>query len=103
MRLFYAPRAGMPTGSQAPSSRTLRRSFVLCHQMKIMQKVGGNIAAQRNVALTAVSAEAGDLDRALIQVHVVDLICFRRRMGPRDRNVDRSINRDADIDKAARE
>ncbi len=60
-----------------------------------------NPAAQSKIIKAAVSADAGDLDRALIDMHVVDLICLGRRVGTGDRDVDRSIDRDADVDQAA--
>ena len=63
----------------------------------------GNVAAQCKVAVAPAPADTGDLDRALVDMHVIDLIRFGRRMGTRDRNVDRRIDRDADIDEAARE
>src|ERR1700731_1252607 len=71
--------------------------------MKIGQKVHGAVTAQRNIAVTAVAADSGHLDRALVDVHVVDLIRLGRRMGPRDRDIDWSIDRDTDIDEAPRE
>ncbi len=63
----------------------------------------GNVTAQRNIAVAAVAADSGHLDRALVDVHVVDLIRFGRRIGARDRDIDWSIDRDTDIDEAPRE
>src|SRR5258708_4660531 len=71
--------------------------------MKIRQKVHGNVTTQRNIAVAAVAADSGHLDRALVDVHVVDLIRFGRRMGARDRDIDWSIDRDTDIEEDPRE
>ena len=60
----------------------------------------GNSATQRKIAGAAVPAHSGDLDRALIDVHVVDLICLGGRVRTGNGNVDRSIDRDADVDQA---
>src|SRR6266852_6987721 len=68
-----------------------------------MKKVHGNVTAQRNITVAAIAADSSHLDRALVDVHVVDLIRFGRRMGARDRDIDWSIDRDADIDEAPRE
>ena len=80
---------------------TSRNFRALCRQMKIGQKVHGKITPQRDVAVAAVPADSGDLDRALIEVHVVGLIRLGRGMRTSDGNVDRSIDRDADIDEGA--
>ena len=71
--------------------------------MKIGQKVHGNITTQRKIAVAAVPADSRELDRALVDHHVVDLIRISRRMGAGDRNIDRRINRDADINDVTRE
>ena len=41
----------------------------------------GEVAAQRKIAIAAVAADSGDLDRALIDVNVVDLIGFLVKKG----------------------
>ena len=79
-----------------------RTSFrALRYQMKIGQKVHGEISPHLDVAVTAVPADSGDLDRALIEVHVVGLIRHGGGMRTSDGNVDRSIDRYADIDEGA--
>ncbi len=70
--------------------------------MKIGQKVHGEITSHRKVAVAAVAADTSDLDRALIEVHVVGLIRLGRGMRTSDSNVDRSIDRDADIHEGPR-
>src|ERR1700737_3159609 len=52
--------------------------------------------------MAAVATYCGDLDRALIDVHVVDLICLGRRVGAGDCDIDGSVDRNADIDQATR-
>ena len=78
-----AARTGSPARRRAQvcrvagvaSARTIVR---LCDQMEIGQKVGDNITAQPEVALAAVAADSGHLGRALVDMHVVDLIRFGR-------------------------
>src|SRR5882672_9574097 len=74
--------------------------IALSQQMKIGQEVHGNITTQRKISMAADSRE---LDHALVNEHVVDLIRIGRRMGASDRNIDRRINRDADINHVTRE
>ena len=78
------------------------RILALSNQMKIGQKVHGNIATQRQIAVAAMAADSRDVDHALVDDHVVDLIRIGRRIGAGDRNIDRRIDRDADIGDAAR-
>ena len=47
-------------------------------QMKVRQQVHGEIAAKRSVAVAAITADAGDLDRALIELDVVALMSLGR-------------------------
>src|SRR6202023_4432009 len=71
-------------------------------QMKRGQKVHRARPPPPFVSGATVPADSGDLDRALIEVHVVGLIRLGRGMGTGDSNVDRSVDRDADIDEGAR-
>ena len=46
----------------------------MIQQVKVRQQVHGEIAAKRNVAVAAVTADSGHLDRALIEMDVVALM-----------------------------
>ena len=71
--------------------------------MMVRQQVHGEIAAKRSVAVTAITADSGDLDRALIEMDVVGLMCVGCGIGTGDRNVDWSVDRDVEVDDTARE
>src|SRR5882672_7981008 len=72
-------------------------------QVKVRQHVHGEIAAKRSVAVAAVTADSGDLDRALIELDVVGLMSVGCGIDAGDRNVDRSVDRYVEVDEAARE
>ena len=72
-------------------------------QMKIRQHVHREIAAKRSVAVAAIAAISGDLDRALIELHVVGLMSVGCGIEAGDRNVDRSVDRYVEVDEAPRE
>ena len=46
----------------------------MIQQVKVRQQVHGEIAAKRSVAVAAVAADSGHLDRALIELDVVGLM-----------------------------
>ena len=71
--------------------------------MVVRQQMHGEVAAKRGVAVAAVTADAGNLGRALIEVHVVGLVSIGCGIGTGDRNVDRRVDRDIEIDEAAGE
>src|SRR3954451_8371390 len=68
--------------------------------MVVRQQMHGKVAAKRGVAVAAVTADAGNLDRALIEVHVVGLVSIGCGIGTGDRNVDRRVDRDIEVDEA---
>ena len=85
-RRFQEKRRG--AGRQDASTQNLERRFSsietemasckMVEQVKVRQQVHGQIAAERGVAVAAVTADAGDLDRALIELDVVALMSFGR-------------------------
>jgi hypothetical protein len=60
------------------SIETEMASGKMVEQVKVRQQMHGEIAAKRGVAVAAVTADAGDLDRALIELDVVALMSFGR-------------------------
>src|SRR3977135_1289151 len=72
-------------------------------QMKIRQHVHREIAAKRSVAVPSIASISGDLDRALIELHVVGLISVGCGIEAGDRNVERSVDRYVEVDEAPRE
>ncbi len=72
-------------------------------QVMVRQQVHGQIAAKCSVAVAAITTDSGDLDRALIEMHVVGLVCVGGRIGARNRNVDGGVDRDVEVDDTARE
>jgi len=56
------------------------RNWILgnIQQVKVRQQVHGEIAAERSVAVAAITADAGHLDRALIELDVVALMSLGR-------------------------
>src|SRR6266478_8631179 len=75
----------------------------MTQQVIVRQHVHGEIAAKRSVAVAAVTTDSCDLDRALIELNVVGLMCVGCGIGASDRNVDRSVDRYVEGDEAARE
>lgn len=85
-RRFQEKRRG--AGRQDASTQNLERRFdsietemasgKMVEQVKVRQQMHGEIAAKRGVAVAAVTADAGDLDRALIELDVVALMSFGR-------------------------
>src|SRR6185312_4005741 len=61
----------------------------------------GGIAADSYVAMTAVPADAGDLDRALIELDIVGLVCVGRGAGSGDCDVDRRIDGNVEVNEVA--
>ena len=61
----------------------------------------GEIAAKRSVAVAAVAADPGHLDRALIELDVVGLVSVGCRIVTGDGNVDRGVDRHVDVDHAS--
>src|SRR5271166_5451825 len=60
----------------------------------------GYVPADCRVAVPALSAYAGDLSGALIEVHIVRLAGVGAGTGSRQRDIDRSIDRNTDVDDA---
>ena len=85
-RRFQEKRRG--AGRQDASTQNLERRFdsietemasgKMVEQVKVRQQMHGEIAAKRGVTVAAVTADAGDLDRALIELDVVALMSFGR-------------------------
>ena len=75
----------------------------MTQQVIVRQHVHGEIATKRSVAVAAVTTDPSDLDRALIEVDVVGLVCVGCGIGTGDRNVDRSVYRYVEVDETARE
>ena len=72
-------------------------------QVMVRQHVHGEIAAKRSVTVTAVTTDSGDLDRALIELDAVGLMCVGCGIGAGNRNVDWSVDRYVEVDHTARE
>src|SRR5258706_15882373 len=72
----------------------------MTQQVKVRQHGHGEIAAQRSVAVAAVTTDSGDLDRALIELDVVGLMSVGCGIEAGDRNVDRSVDRYVEVDEA---
>ena len=73
-----ARRVNSKPGATFRSIETEMASGKMVEQVKVRQQVHGQIAAERGVAVAAVTADAGDLDRALIELDVVALMSFGR-------------------------
>src|SRR4029077_16324147 len=58
---------------------------------------GGDASAHRQIATSPVTADTGDLDRALIARHVIGLMRIGRGIIAGDRNVDRHVDYDGSI------
>src|SRR3954454_2414474 len=88
-----------------PRSDSIRteKALGVRQQMVVRQQMHGEVAAKRGVAVAAVTADAGNLGRALIEVHVVGLVSIGCGIGTGDRNVDRGVDRDIEVDEAAGE
>src|SRR6266704_6887134 len=75
----------------------------MTQQVIVRQHVHGEIAAKRSVAVAAITTDSCDLDRALIELHVVGLMSVGCGIETGDRNVDRSVDRYVEVDEAPRE
>ena len=81
-------RSGEISAGNVRQNQDMERRFVsietemasgkMVEQVKVRQQMHGEIAAKRGVAVAAVTADAGDLDRALIELDVVALMSFGR-------------------------
>ena len=98
IRKGYAQKAAV---SQPTSGNSV--PLGVTQQMKIRQHVHGEIAAKRSVAVAAIATISGDLDRALIELDVVGLMCVGCGIGASDRNVNRSVDRYVEVDETPRE
>jgi len=54
------------------------KALGMIQQVKVRQQVHGEIAAKRSVAVAAVTADSGNLDRALIKQDIVALMSLGR-------------------------
>jgi hypothetical protein len=72
-------------------------------QVRVRQKMRGEVSAQGKVGMATVTADTSDLDRALIEVHVVALMSVGCGIVAGDRNVDGSVDRDVDVYEATGE
>src|SRR5262249_43349056 len=74
----------------------------MIQQMQVREQVRREVAAQCGVAMSAVPANSGDLDRTLIELHVVGLMRIGCGIDAGDGNVDRRIDRDVEVDETSR-
>ena len=91
----------MIRGGLASRERVEIENLGVIQQVEIRQQMHGEIAAKRSVAVAAVTADPGHLDRALIELDVVGLVSVGCGIVAGDRNVDRGVDRDVEVDETA--
>ena len=104
-KLMPPDRRGVrPKGCRlATEVRAIPMPLGMTQQVIVRQQVHGEIAAKRGVAVAATTTDPSDLDRALIELDVVGLVCVGCGIGTGDRNVDRSVDRYVEVDETPRE
>ena len=69
----------------------------------VRQKMRGDVATYRRIAVVTITAESGHRDRARVEMHVVGMKRVADGTIAGDRNVDGRINRNTCVDETSRE